>query len=108
MLKAQARQLPKHGVGMVMINASGGTDRFNGWASLINKRFQPKIFTRVSGVCLFEGSMVPDGPKYDWLVQTKLVVNAHANLQLPTWIQSVIVAAGERFERALNSTATLI
>ncbi len=106
-LRTQARQLPKDGMGLVMINASGGAGRFQGWACLIGKRLQPKIHRRVGGVCLFEGSMVPNGPRYDWLVQTKLVVNEHARLQLPSWIQATINAAGEQFERALNNTARL-
>jgi hypothetical protein len=94
-LRTEAKQLPKDEIGLVMINASGGPGRFEGWASLISKRLQPKIHTRVSGVCLFEGSMVPNGSQYDWLVQTKLIVNKHARLQLPTWIQDTITAAGE-------------
>jgi hypothetical protein len=88
-----------------MINASGGEGRFQAWASLIGKRFQPELHTRVSGVCLFEGSMVPNGSQYDWLVQTKLVVNDRAGFQLPSWIQATIKEAGEQFERALLNKA---
>jgi hypothetical protein len=104
-LRKEAKQLPKDGIGLVMINASGGAGRFQPWASLISKRLQPKIHTRVSGVCLFEGSMVPNGPQYDWLVQTKLVVNDHAGFQLPSWIQATIKEAGEQFEQALLNKA---
>ncbi|MBZ5657465.1 MAG: hypothetical protein LAO56_19530 [Acidobacteriia bacterium] len=100
-LRKEAKQLPKDGIGLVMINASGGAGRFQVWTSLISQRFQRKIHTRVSGVCLFEGSMVPNGPQYDWLVQTKLVVNDHSQFQLPSWIQTTFNEAGEEFERAL-------
>jgi hypothetical protein len=49
--------------------------------------------------------MVPNGPQYDWLVQTKLVVNDHAGFQLPSWIQATIKEAGEQFEQALLNKA---
>ena len=59
----------------------------------------------MSGACLFEGSMVPHGPQYDWLVQAKPVVNDHAEFQLPSWIEATIEEAGEHFERALLNKA---
>jgi hypothetical protein len=49
--------------------------------------------------------MVPNGSQYDWLVQTKLVVNDRAGFQLPSWIQATIKEAGEQFERALLNKA---
>lgn len=103
-LRAEARQLPKDGIGLVMINASGGAGRFDAWASLIDKRLHPGIHTRVSGVCLFEGSMVPSGSQYDWLVQTKLIENKYARQPSPPWIKEKIFLAGEKFEQALNKT----
>jgi hypothetical protein len=101
-LRTEARQLPKNEIGLVMINASGGAGSFDVWASLIGKRLRPDIHTRVSGVCLFEGSMVPNSYRYDWLIQTKLIVNKYARSQLPSWIQDRIVEAGKKFERALE------
>jgi hypothetical protein len=101
-LRDEAKQLPKDEIGLIMINASGGIGKYDAWASLIGKRLQPKIHTRVSGVCLFEGSMVPNGSQYDWLVQTRLVVNEHARALLPNWIKSKIASAGKRFEQALD------
>jgi hypothetical protein len=101
-LRSEAKQLPKDEIGLVMVNASSGPGRFEAWASLIGRRLQPKIHTRVSGVCLFEGSMVPNGSQYDWLVQAKLIENKFASLQLPTWIKERITVAGQKFEQALN------
>jgi len=48
--------------------------------------------------------MVPNGFQYDWLVQTNLIENKHARLQLPSWIKEKITATGERFEQALART----
>jgi hypothetical protein len=99
-LRDEAKQLPNDGIGIVMINSSGGKGRFERWASLLSKRLQPKLHTRVSGVCDFEGSMVPNSSRYDWLVQTELIINSHAKFQLPLWIQDTIEAAGERLSRS--------
>lgn len=102
-LRTEAKQLPKDESGLVMINVSLSPKETPVWVSLIERRFQPKIHTRVSGVCLFSGAMVPVGTQYDWLLQTKLLVNRHAKLQLPDWIKNAIVSAGNTFERAFEA-----
>ncbi len=101
-LDYEARQLPKSGLGLVMIDLPTSPKELRGWVSLIERRFQPQIHTRVSGVCLFSGGMVPVGDRYDWLLQTKLLTNPHAKFQLPSWIQTAIKSTGEDFERAAS------
>jgi hypothetical protein len=49
----------------VMINVSLSPKETPSWVSLIERRFQPAIHTRVGGVCLFSGGMVPVGKKID-------------------------------------------
>lgn len=102
-LKTEARQLPKDESGLVMINVSLSPKETPSWVSLIERRFQPALHTRVGGVCLFFGGMTPVGNQYDWLLQTKLLVNRHAKLQLPEWIKTAITAAGENYERAFQA-----
>jgi hypothetical protein len=101
-LRDEARQLPKPGVGMVMIDVPASPKELRGWVSLIERRFQPAIHTRISGVCLFSGGMVPVGDRYGWLLQTKLLTNPHAQFQLPSWIQAAIKSAGEEFDHAAS------
>jgi len=105
-LRAEARQLPDQGVGLIMVDVAHASGSFQAWESLIRRRFQPTIHTRVSGVCLFEGGMVPTDQGYDWLLHTKLITNPHAQLPLPVWIEAGLKAAGEGFERAVQEGRT--
>lgn len=98
-LRSEARQLPKDEPGLVMINVSTSKKEILVWGSLIERRFQPNIHTRVSGVCLFSGGMVPVGNQFGWLLQTKLLLNQYAKIHLPDWIGETIKIAGENFER---------
>jgi hypothetical protein len=107
-LKTEAKQLPKDGSGLVMINVSPSPKETPVWVSLVERRFQPKIHTRVSGVCVFSGGMVPVRNQYDWLLQTKLLLNQHAQIQLPDWIKNAIVSAGKTFERAFESMSSTV
>ncbi len=60
------------------------------WDALIQRRFQPKMHTRVSGVCLFAGGMTPVGGCYDWLVRASLIANPYSGTSLPDWIRNAI------------------
>jgi hypothetical protein len=39
-----------------------------------------------------------------WLLQTRLLVNPNAKIELPEWIKTGITKAGEDFERALQNS----
>lgn len=101
-LHKEAQQLPKEGSGLVMISGPTSRNELNAWSALIQRRFKPGLHTRVSGVCLFGGGMVPVGNSYGWLVQAKLIVNPHARVALPGWIHSVVASASEAFGRAAS------
>jgi hypothetical protein len=92
-LTAEAKQLPKEGPGLVMICVPTSRNELRVWSDLIRRRFQPHMHTRVGGVCLFEGGMMPVGNGYGWLVQAKLIVNPHARVALPEWIHTVVASA---------------
>jgi hypothetical protein len=80
-----AEQLPTYAPGLIMIQ-TGTLNAMRTWRSLIENIFQQKKHTRVSAVCLFSGAQrrTPEGAI--WEAQTKLVINPHARLALPTWI----------------------
>ncbi len=89
-LDYEAKQLPKEGPGLVMINVGNSPGNFDAWASFILPRFQPEIHTRVSGVCLFSECVLGTAAGYDYLVDASLLVNPHAKRPLPGWIDTLI------------------
>lgn len=99
-LRDEVRQLPKDGQGLVMIDVSRANGSFEEWASILQRRFQPAINTRVSGVCLFEGGMRPVETRYEWLVKTLLLVNLHAKCTLSEWLSTVITNAGTKYAQS--------
>jgi hypothetical protein len=96
-LKKEARQLPKNGPGLIMIAGISSANELEVWKPLIERRLRSSIHTRVSGVCLFEGGMVPVGNLYSWQIQAHMVSNPHAKTPLPDWINTVIASADEPF-----------
>lgn len=100
MLREESQQLPSGKRGLVMISGPSSKKELKVWAPLIQRRFQPNILTRVSGVCLFDGGMVPAGKRIDWQIQGHLILNPHAKSALPSWIEQTIIAANMAFERS--------
>jgi hypothetical protein len=70
--------------------------------TLIKRRFQPRINTRISGVCLFSSGVVltPDGGACP--TQTRLLINPYARVPLLAWVSETIAAAGAEYERVLG------
>jgi len=92
-LSDESKQLPKAGPGLIMICGPTSTNEIRVWSTLVQKRFQPQMHTRVSGVALFGAGMAPVGNRYGWLVQVSLIPNPHAHTPLPEWIRNVIAAS---------------
>jgi hypothetical protein len=88
-----------------MIAGPSSESELRVWRPLILRRFQPRIHTRISGVCLFEGGMVPSGNKTSWEIQAHLILNPHAASPLPSWIEETITGADEAFENSFSATA---
>src|SRR5207245_6707038 len=84
-LRREAKQLPESGLGLIMIDVGNVIGSFQDWEAIFRRRFQPTQHTRISAVCLFEGSSTPTEAGYNWLLHTKLITNAHAQFQLPAW-----------------------
>jgi hypothetical protein len=100
-LHDEAKQLPKQGPGLIMICGPTSRNELRVWSALIQRRFEHRIHTRVSGVCLFAGGMVPVANGYGWLVRAELVLNPHARVALPDWIRTVLVS-GSGLSRKLS------
>lgn len=96
-LRGEAKQLPKDGCGLVMIDVSSANGSFEEWSAMFRRRFQPTINTRVGGVCLFEGNMSPVGDPYQFLIKTQLHINPYAKQTLPIWLTSAIEQAGKKY-----------
>jgi|SRR6266566_2784453 len=97
-LRDEAKQLTREGQGLIMIDVARASGGFQSWSALIERRLQPRINTRISAVCLFEGGMMPTDKGYNWLLRTKLVTNPNARFQLPGWIRDGVVSAGKAAE----------
>jgi hypothetical protein len=56
------------------------------WRTLIERRLQPNLHTRVSAVCLFQTGQVLTEEGEDWRIECKIIPNPHARFPLPSWI----------------------
>jgi hypothetical protein len=103
MLTQEARQLPSGKRGLIMISGPSSEKELHVWEPLIRRRFQPSIHTRVGGVCLFSGGMVPaPDAKTDWKIQAHFVPNPFAKAALPPWIEQSVRAVYNDFERSFS------
>jgi hypothetical protein len=85
-IRHEARQLPTDAPGLIMIFTSGTVGAMKAWRTLVERRLQPSINTRVSAVCLFSSGIQPTDQGEDWLPECKLIPNPYAIHTLPSWI----------------------
>lgn len=103
LLKTEAKQLPSGKRGLIMISGPSSDKELSVWKPLIRRRFQPTLHTRIGGVCLFDGGMVPaPNAKSDWRIQAHLLLNPHAKKALPSWIEARVKAVCEEFEQSFS------
>jgi hypothetical protein len=93
-LASEARQLTRESPGLVMLDLSRTVASFRDWRSLLQRRLQPNLHTRVSAICLcFSGiETAPNGQAI--VTHGSLIENVHALHKLPVWI----IAQLKRFE----------
>ena len=65
-IRHESRQLPTDAPGLIMIFTSGNVGAMKAWRTLIERRFQPTLNTRVSAVCLFSSGLRPTEQGEDW------------------------------------------
>jgi hypothetical protein len=98
-LTSEARQLPRHGPGLIMADMAMAPGGFRSWEPVIRRRFQPALHTRVGGVCLFSCGLVPTEEGEASLFETKLIVNEYTTTVVPAWICATIEARSREFQR---------
>jgi hypothetical protein len=89
-----------------MISEPSSESELSVWRPLILRRFQSAIHTRICGVCLFDGGMVPSGTTTGWEIQAHLILNPHAASPLPFWIEEIVIGADDAFESSFSKTST--
>ncbi|MFJ1973104.1 hypothetical protein ACIO93_31045 [Streptomyces sp. NPDC087903] len=92
-LDSARKQLPTNVPGLVMVDVSGALGAMKTWRAVIERRFQPAMYTRVSGVCLFSSAVHLTDSGHEWRPETQLIRNPHARIALPEWIAEQV----ERF-----------
>ena len=73
-LEAEASQLSRDDPGVVFLNISKVLGGITEWSPLIQRRLQPSINTRISGVMLFQSVLYRDGP----VLEGHLIINRYA------------------------------
>ena len=79
MLETEAAQLPRNHPGIVFLDLSSLVGGYAEWCPLIQRRLQPCINTRISGVLLFQTWLGRDGP----MTEGSLLLNPYARNPLP-------------------------
>ncbi|TDP96374.1 hypothetical protein [Labedaea rhizosphaerae] len=85
-LDRESKQLPTNAPGLVMIDTTEASGAMKSWRHVVERRFQPHMYTRVSAVCLYSSGLwsTPDGEELRW--ETQLISNPYARHALPGWI----------------------
>lgn len=89
-LTAEARQLPRGGPGLVIVDVRRQPTALDAWEPLVLRRFGPTQHTRVSGISMFMPSMITTDAGYTIRPLIKLITNPHASTALPSWIIAAI------------------
>jgi hypothetical protein len=98
----EARQLSRNAPGLIMIGIDAAVGASTSWGPAIQRRFQPALHTRISGVCLLGGGLVSTEAGEAALDETHLLINPHARNPLPEWIGRSLIAAGDEYRSVLS------
>lgn len=85
-LASEAKQLPKEGPGLIMVQTAHALGAFKTWEPILRRRLQPSLHTRVSAICLFHSGLEFTENGQAWIPRTKLILNPYAKHPLPGWI----------------------
>lgn len=109
-LKREAKQLSKSEQGLIMMDMKATRSGMQSWVSLLRRRLQPNLHTRVGGVCLFAKSFELGSPSVQLLFDLSTIENPHAHQTLPGWIIEGLreMAITENAKRAVPRSLQLI
>ena len=85
-LRREAKQLSKDEQGLIMMDMTGTRSGLKSWESLLRRRLQPNVNTRVGAVCLFAKGTELGSTSLQLLFDFTTVENRHAAQPLPPWI----------------------
>jgi hypothetical protein len=85
-LKREAKQLSKSERGLIMMDMKATRSGIKSWVSLLRRRLQPDLHTRVGGICLFARGIELAPPSFQLLFDFATIENPHAHQTLPRWI----------------------
>jgi len=97
-LETEASQLPRDHPGLIFLDISKVIGGITEWVPLIQRRFQPNINTRISGVILFRVSRTLEGP----ILQGRMLLNQYARNPLP---EAVVTLLRGMFTRSPSEQA---
>jgi hypothetical protein len=100
-LTAEASQLPTSCPGLVALEVSHASGGIKTWAPLLERCFQPDLYSRVSAVCLFDDAVITFHGADNAVLDTRLIVNPHAQFRLPSWIATAVRESAEEFSRVI-------
>jgi hypothetical protein len=104
-LKREAKQLSNSEQGLIMMDMKATRSGLQSWVSLLRRRCQPNLHTRVGGVCLFAKGIELAPPSFQLLFDFVTIENPHAHQKLPRWIFEEFrkMAITENAKRAVPS-----
>jgi hypothetical protein len=105
-LTSEARQLPTDAPGLVMVEMGGVPGGFRSWPPIIERRFQPTMHTRVGAVCLFMSGQVGTADGEAIIFDGRLIVNKHARIALPTWVETTVQEIHNQWQGATRGSQT--
>ena len=85
-LKREAKQLSKSERGLIMMDMKATRSGIKTWVSLLRRRLQPNLHTRVGGICLFARGIELAPPSFQVLFDFATIENPHTRQTLPRWI----------------------
>jgi hypothetical protein len=102
-ISKEAAQLPTDAPGLIMIDLTEVRTGSRSWEPLITRRFQPNIHTRVGGVCMFSSAILATQNGLASLSETKVLINPHSRIAVPSWVEMVLTSAGAEYRREMKA-----
>jgi hypothetical protein len=101
-LNSESKQLPKDAPGIIVVTMGGAPGGMKVWQTLLRRRLQPSMHTRVGAVRLVSGGVLLMDNGLSSLTQTDLILNPYAALPVPAWIVSALRQAGAPWEEEMR------
>jgi hypothetical protein len=106
-LTTEAGQLPTTYPGLVALEVSRASGGIKVWVPLLERCFQPDLYSRVSAVCLFDDAVLTFHKSELPVFDTRLVHNPHAKFPLPDWIGLAVLESRKGFDEAMSSRLSM-